>query len=367
MLDCEITKQMEKRGRFLIQEIEDDYSSNSTALKFTNSDKFKTNLHTVNNSRRTKHSSIIMDSKIFYTTRIESNLSNGSFNSLIYEENQKDWIDFDQIWKKFSKVHQDLCEDDMEKIFQYIDKRIDESDFFCLNSSSNLHSCNVDKNLKFEEKMKIPIENENKLNENFITNTTELIKKTEDNFQFNKFSENEPDTAIDNINEKNVNTENFDANPNKKMKLKSITNKSLFLTNFCEDPFISPAVSPISSNTKIFNFQRNFFERNFDINRHSEKLKTKTMKKLFKEKCETRKENFEVCRNVSFSISPNVSPKRISQNFSISSTNFIVNNQSEIEIMKEIHLDKKPTMIQRKECRYIEEDDRCSICKNKIK
>jgi len=364
MLDCEIIKQMEKRGRFLIQEIEDDYSSNSTALKFTNSGKFKTNLQTGNNSRRTKHSSIIMDSKIFYTTRIDSNLSNGSFTCLIYEENQKDWIDFDPIWKKFTKIHQDLCEDDMEKIFQYIDKKIDESDFFCLNSSSNLHSCNVDKNLKLEEKMKIPIENENKLNVNYITNTTELIKKTENSFHYNKFSENEHghgdvyDTAVNNNKAKDDNTENFDSKSNKKMKFKSITNKSLFLTNFCEDPFISPAVSPINSNTKIFNFQRNFFDRNFEINRHSEKLKTKTIKKLFEEKSETRKENFEVCRNVSFSISPFVSPKRISQNFSISSTNFIVNNQSEVEIMEEF---------QRKDCRYTDQDDRCSICKNKIK
>lgn len=111
-------KQAEKRGRFIIQEIEDDTKTTS----------HKQAHHQSSHSKRPKHSSIIMDSKIFHTTRVDSELSNVSFTTLVYEEGANSWVEFAQIWKDFSKSHVGVDEDNMEKIFSYIDVRMDDSD-----------------------------------------------------------------------------------------------------------------------------------------------------------------------------------------------------------------------------------------------
>lgn len=350
MLDSEFTKQLEKRGRFLIQEIEEDICSTSHVVKQNQSEKLKTNLLTINSSKRTKHSSIIMDSKIFYTTRVDSNYSNPSFTCFIYEENTKDWIDFDRIWKRFSKVHGDLCEDDMEKIFHYIDKKIDDSDFFCVNSYANLQSCNVVK--------KISSENEHKINENYIENityitNTDVLKKTEDNYPFqNNLCENE--NGYNSISDKNLKTV--------ETKYKNInhSNKSIFLTNFCDYSFISPAVSPINSNSRILNFSKKFFDKNINemnmkeyegvFNPHSEKVKTKT-KIFLKKKFKNEKKNL-ICENLSFSIIPSVK-KEIKLILDKELQNKIV-NETNYEVKS---LDKNSN---------IHDDGRCSKCKNKI-
>ena len=155
MLEIEFSKQSERRGRFIIQEIEEDEDLKDITPTKNNyySDKLdKLNLLITNNngnlnphvniSKRPKHSSIIMDSKIIHTTRMDSNYYNETFSAFIYEENTKDWLDFGKIWNEFSKVHVDVIEDDMEKIFHYIDNKIDDSDFFYVNNLNELMRLN---------------------------------------------------------------------------------------------------------------------------------------------------------------------------------------------------------------------------------
>lgn len=211
MLEYEMSKQSERRGRFLIQEIEDDCDYTPIKNHFS-SEKFeknfeknlekneKTNLFITlpcgsNNthnthSKRPKHSSIIIDSKIIHTTRMDSNYYSETFTTLIYEENTKDWVNFEDIWKGFSQGHVDVVEDDMEKIFHYIDKKIDDSDFFCVNNLNTI-----------PEPVKKEIANE-------ITNEIKI--------------------------------------KNTKLKNKN-KNRSVILTNFCGPSIVSPAISPINS------------------------------------------------------------------------------------------------------------------------
>jgi hypothetical protein len=212
MLEYEL-KQSERRGRFLIQEIEEEFELSSKNLYFC-SDKnekntavnnlFNANFNNMNNSKRPKHSSIIMDSKIVHTTRTDSNY-NDTFFTFIYEENMKDWADFDKIWKEFSKVHVDVLEDDMEKIFHYIDIKIDDSDFFNIKHlnepETNFH--------KFRSTDKIKSDNEHQI-------------------------------------ENKNNNPNFNENSRSDKKCKN-TNRSFIFTNFGGPSIVSPMISPINS------------------------------------------------------------------------------------------------------------------------
>jgi hypothetical protein len=209
MLEYDVSTQSEKRGRFLIQEIEhyynDNLKNNHLSANFNNC--------VVNCSKRPKHSSIVMDSKIFHTTHMDSNFSNIMFQTFVYEENTKDWKEFDLIWREFSKDHCDVVEDDMEKIFHYIDKRIDESDFFTLNNNSMLKFKSDDNDL---------IIHENGI-KNTITNTDTIIRDSIYN-----------DKLLD-FNVK-VKQDYSDKENNKSIQIK-----------FCP-------ISPINSNSKMINF-----------------------------------------------------------------------------------------------------------------
>jgi hypothetical protein len=110
--------QNERRGRFLIQEVEEEISiikkASVKGVKMYNKQ-----------SKKTKHSSI-MDSKIIHTEIVDSTSSNGHFSTFIFEEDEHDWIDFESVWKEFSKRSRcQILENEMEKIFHYVDHRMD--------------------------------------------------------------------------------------------------------------------------------------------------------------------------------------------------------------------------------------------------
>lgn len=298
MLEYEMSKQSERRGRFLIQEIEDDCDYTPIKNHFS-SEKLEKNLEKIleknleknektnlfitlpcgsNNthnahSKRPKHSSIIIDSKIIHTTRMDSNYYSETFTTLIYEENTKDWVNFEDIWKGFSQGHVDVVEDDMEKIFHYIDNKIDDSDFFCVNNLNTL-----------PEPVKKEIANE-------ITNEIKI--------------------------------------KNTKLKNKN-KNRSVILTNFCGPSIVSPAISPINSSCeekKIIGLNKKFLhcqfsekgnqpilnssnlhnniyveKFNFKINEEFKILKTENILKrchsfseIFKKKNAQRNTNLENC------------------------------------------------------------------------
>jgi hypothetical protein len=164
-----------------------------------------------------------MDSKIVHTTRMDSNFSNILFSTFVLETVRKDWVDFNTIWKEFSKFHTDVLEDDMEKIFHYIDKKIDESDndsdFQYLNANISFLKFKSDERFKMISDNDIL--NENKINgeghknqplKMEYLNGSKILdhNKTE----FEKYS--------------------------KKIKI-----------NFCGPPVRSPAISPINSNKNL--------------------------------------------------------------------------------------------------------------------
>lgn len=225
MLVYEGQEQSEKRGRFLIQEIEEDAE---TSLK-----------PPLSLNKRTKHSSIIIDSKIIHTTRADSNFNSLSFSTFIWDENKKDWLDFESIWKNFSKLHTDCLEDEMEKIFHYIDNRIDDSDFFYIKDS-HLHEGDYE---KVRENNNLLFKNKNSLDYSQCKTFSDLDKQRNSIIK-NKKIKTTMDLPL-------LHT------PNKNKKSSETRNKSLILTNFNPSSFISPAVSPISSSKKLIDVYDN--------------------------------------------------------------------------------------------------------------
>lgn len=130
MIGQEITRlvnQSEKKGRFIIQELDDEVNvvekSEKTALNYA--EKYFT--------KRTKHTSICKNNKIVHLlhNQNESPALKSSFSTFIYEENSNNWVDFDLIWRKFSRFHCDLSDFHIQKIFNYPDLKSEQ------NSSSS--------------------------------------------------------------------------------------------------------------------------------------------------------------------------------------------------------------------------------------
>ena len=119
----------------------------------------------------------------------------------------------------------------MEKIFQYIDKKIDESDFCMLNNSTTYPILN-----KLEERNKIPSDND----------VQDLINENE----FKCASASAFKSTRKEINYLDINRRN--SMPFTKTKVcKKPSNRSLILTNFACSSFFSPPVSPINSMDKM--------------------------------------------------------------------------------------------------------------------
>jgi hypothetical protein len=223
MLESDYQESSQRRGRFIIQEIEEEVDDNLRPPLLS--------------QKRPKHSSIIMDSKIIHTTRMDSNCYSEYFSTIVWDEARKDWIDFENVWKNFSRVHRDCLEDDMEKIFHYIDNRLDDSDFFCLKELHDGESIIGEKH-KFDENYKLELKNSNSYKECKIMSDAEKtcretqIKKTNTVFNLpliRSVSDKESNAFLNNI----------------------VNERPQVLTNFCARSFVSPAVSPISSSKKL--------------------------------------------------------------------------------------------------------------------
>ncbi len=147
--------QSEKKGRFIIQELDEEINV------MENYEKYPINFfdREKNFTKKTRHSSICNNNKIIHLLHNQSenpNL-NQNFSTFIFEENSKNWIDFDLLWTKFSKVHCDVSENNMEKIFNYTDiKSDDEGNSFYFNDSLNNNICR-----DYNENPKLIISNEN--------------------------------------------------------------------------------------------------------------------------------------------------------------------------------------------------------------
>jgi hypothetical protein len=260
MLEYEMSKQSERRGRFLIQEIEDDCDYTPIKNHFSTEKMEKVEKNNListhpcgsnnNHSKRPKHSSIIMDSKIIHTTRMDSNYYCETFSTLIYEESTKDWVDFEHIWKGFSKVHVDVVEDDMEKIFHYIDTKIDDSDFFCVKNLNTLHEPeNLLPKLRSDDKLitfdKIKINSDMDMHTSITCSNIEKKIDSNTNVQSIMYLDNKSEQKIICPGEAE---KKIESNPKgKKLKNKKNKNRSLILTNFCCPSIVSPPISPINS------------------------------------------------------------------------------------------------------------------------
>jgi ribosomal protein L24 len=139
MIEQEITRlvnQSEKKGRFIIQELDDEKNVLEKSHVWPNNvEKYF--------SKKTKHSSICNNYKIIHLLHNQSenpNL-NQNFSTFIFEDNSKNWIDFDLIWTKFSQFHCDVSENNMEKIFNYTYlKSDDENNSSYFNDSLNINN-----------------------------------------------------------------------------------------------------------------------------------------------------------------------------------------------------------------------------------
>lgn len=121
----------ERRGRFLIQEVEEENVSIDTSgtylnIKNTNkNNKDKIKLE----KKRSKHASILQDNKIIHLTHDNIEIAQPIFSTYIQSENNN-WSDFEKIWNEFSKCHDDLSDCNIERIFNYNKIQSEQSDFF---------------------------------------------------------------------------------------------------------------------------------------------------------------------------------------------------------------------------------------------
>jgi hypothetical protein len=228
-MEPDVSKQSERRGRFLIQEVEEE-------KKIYLSEKF------LCLNKRSKHSSIMMESKIYHTTRMDSNISNSNFFSYIYDGCREQFIDFSSLWKDFSKDRCNIEEDNLDKIFNYVDV-VNESNFFSNNNFSNLNISQ--RGTKSDEKVrKMSIHSSNRKN---LTPAQNLSEKKNRKISQDGYSSNKIDNFLD---------------LTLKLKLKSKSNekyKGLVIKSLRDiNSIFSPSFSPIAkSQIKTSNFSKN--------------------------------------------------------------------------------------------------------------
>jgi hypothetical protein len=343
MLEYAMSKQSERRGRFLIQEIEEEEDFTPTRNHFSSEKLEKVekpdknnwmsniNLNAVgngnnNHSKRPKHSSIIMDSKIIHTTRMDSNYYLETFSTLIYEESTQDWVDFELIWKGFSQQHVDVVEDDMEKIFHYIDTKIDDSDFFCINQLNTLQeSENLLQKIRSDDKL-INFDRVSgdkiKINSDMDLHPRIPEQKVDSNTNLHTLTSMEVTKCDQKLNC----AENASTDPqkgDKKTKIKKNKNRSVILSNFCCPTFVSPPISPINTRSRNineeqikktpnghklkFDFDPNLYEKKW-CHTESEVFKKKNRLKIFRNS-EFEEEigievKLKIVKNSQFSIGP---------------------------------------------------------------
>lgn len=127
----DITNQLERRGRFLIQEIEEDVSQTKSANVKKNQYKAERADRALMLNKRPKHASIVMNSKITHLTYDDTFPFHAAFSTFVIEDSTGNWVDFEAVWEKFSKVNCEINSTNMEKIFSYTDIQVEyEDDFF---------------------------------------------------------------------------------------------------------------------------------------------------------------------------------------------------------------------------------------------
>lgn len=317
MLENEISTQSEKRGRFIIQEIDEE---NDQATKNNYYSEKNININNCLNTKRPKHSSI-MDSKIIHTTRTDSMFSNIVFSTLVYDENRRDWIDFDQPWKDFSKFHSDVLEDDMEKIFHYIDKKIDESDFFNSNINNSQSQLNCIK-LRNDDKFKLASDYD--INVEFECKNSLSARVKSEEVKISRDA-NKSNSSL------NKQTKNINYSENQR------ESKDQLQSSFYGPSIFSPAISPINGCSKFIKFEY--------INDVKNSLRKKALTKSDSKRGKRKSNNFKIIKNDQFTILPlsRRGKRRV-----------IMQMESQIQIASlEINRNNR-------------KDNICSICKSKI-
>jgi hypothetical protein len=353
MLDadaCFEKTQNERKGRFLIQELEDE----NLALKICKSSNIK---------KKPKHSSITDSIIIHHTEILDSNSRNGFFKTFITDENIEGWLDFESLWQQFSTRHSKGNED-LEKIFHYIESHHDHE------SDISINRCTLTTNESFQKGG-----SQEKLTRN-LTSVNEITKTTNDeSFKRERGekmckSKNEDCSAeLNNQSHlKYLESKIKESTPISKSTKNCVKKKnSLVLTNIYDAPYIvSPAFSPIAENCRQISFDNEKLQQlNQQLNQ-SKKWKNyivnseKTRKtRLFSECDYTYSSShlqkvpnclMKIDQQVSFTINnsknnKNDLEKNVSQNqFQISS--------NKMEILTSIN--------------NIEANLRCCVCKNKV-
>jgi len=222
MIEQEITRlvnQSEKKGRFIIQELDDDNNNFDKCENFpvNNVEKFF--------SKKTKHSSICNhNNKIIHLLHNQSENPdlNINFSTFIFDDNSKNWVDFDIIWRKFSQFHNDVSENNMEKIFNYTDLKSDVEDDENKNTSYFNDSLTI--NNQIEEDVvdhKLILSNEilklENGNKNIVnpSNDNLTIVQTTDDFSHSNIADTGILSNLTSTQYKNMNSEiNFNSNCN---------------------------------------------------------------------------------------------------------------------------------------------------------
>ena len=290
MIEQEITRlvnQSEKKGRFIIQELDDDVNvlEKSESLPNTVEKYF---------SKKTKHSSICNNNKIIHLLHNQSenpNL-NSNFSTFIFEDNSKNWIDFDLVWTNFSKFHCDVSENNMEKIFNYTDVKLDdnENNENENNSSYFNDSLNINNNADIICNLLLSKENFN-TNKNFInplhdnlTNIQTTHDVSHSNIAESGLLSNITPTHSKNIhNEINFLNNNFNFNVNNnctnQIMNNNINEKNSNLNNLAENTISSKSLGE-KIHISNFNISKNSNNLNFmneikceKIENSAEKLK----------------------------------------------------------------------------------------------
>jgi len=249
MIEQDITRlvsQSEKKGRFIIQELDEDINVmenyENSPINFFDKEK--------NFTKKTKHSSICNNNKIIHLLHNQSenpNL-NQNFSTFIFEENSKNWIDFDLLWNKFSRKHCDVSENNMEKIFNYTDIKSDVEKNEN-NSSYFNDSLNVNNNLceEYNENQKLILSNEN------ININIDLEKNKTKNF-----------VLPSNDNLTNIQTTHDISHSNiADIGMLSNTTANQINKNLCEN-YIS--VLNNNANNNLFSTNNNFNNRKLSLN-----------------------------------------------------------------------------------------------------
>lgn len=347
MIEQEITRlvnQSEKKGRFTIQELDDEINilDKSQVLPNTVEKYF---------SKKTKHSSICNNNKIIHLLHNQSENPNinQNFSTFIFEDNTKNWIDFDIVWRKFSQFHCDVSENNMEKIFNYTDLKSDEEN----NSSYFNDSLHINNNAEYDPNAKLLLFN-NEIN--IGENAKKPVNPSNDNLTNVQTTHDISHSNIADIGMlsnitstqfKNMHNEiNFNFNANQNSNNYSNNTNSNYLNSLCNNKNVNTnTITSVNGNSASCSGDTinntNLLNKTTKIEANCfNELESKTVASELNEDLVKRKDNQEIIEKVKYEKIENQAEK---SNLNFIDDNFNKQDSSKIKLLNASN--KKPAEI----------------------